>query len=281
MNILKFQLLLAAIMAGICLSTGSAAASTPDCTSRPGLQGTIKTIERDLTIILTDETRLKLASIIMKDEQAVKKLSRSLPGKSITYYAMAEKTDHLNRLRAQIMVSENGTPLWLQAELLKKGAALAFVNEATKPCFQLLRAKEQPARRGKRGLWGRQKNKVFLRADDLGTLNKTHQGEFIIVRGKVLKIGHSGLNSFLNFGNNWRKDFTIVIEKRLLRRKSLAWPDLQKLEGQQIEVRGWLDHWGGPMIRLEVPEMLRLVTKTADDTALKNPVNGVENPPPQ
>ena len=174
---------------------------------------------------------------------------------------------------------------------IAKGAALVFANDDNKACYDILLAKETQARQVNAGLWARklgvkdkkedenekgETNQIklernqksttfFFMADDLAHLNRHPQGEFVITRGKVVGIGHSGLNSFINFSRNWKEDFTILIEKRHFRQKSKTWPELETLTGKTIEVRGWLDHWNGPMIRLDIPEMLRLVDQEKEN----------------
>jgi hypothetical protein len=61
----------------------------------------------------------------------------------------------------------------------------------------------------------------------------------------------------LNFGENWRDDFTIRIDRRYWRRFRKVDFDPMLLEGQRVRVRGWVVLENGPMIRVDHPEPIQ------------------------
>lgn len=77
-----------------------------------------------------------------------------------------------------------------------------------------------------------------------------------IVEGTVKEVALRRYGAYLNFGDNWRDDFTIYLPKETL--KSFAEETLQSYQGKQIRVRGWLHSYYGARITLFNPQMLEL-----------------------
>jgi hypothetical protein len=57
-------------------------------------------------------------------------------------------------------------------------------------------------------------------------------------------------HTFLDFGEDWRRDFTIRAETRSLARLARDGLDVLGLAGKRILVRGWLFSHAGPMVEL-------------------------------
>ena len=64
---------------------------------------------------------------------------------------------------------------------------------------------------------------------------------------------------YLNFGPDWRRDFTVRIAKEVARRLADAGLDLASLPGREIEIRGVVLEAGGPLIELSHPEQMQLL----------------------
>jgi hypothetical protein len=63
----------------------------------------------------------------------------------------------------------------------------------------------------------------------------------------------------LNFGANWRTDFTISLAPkvaRLFRREGI---EPVAMQGKRIRVRGWLKSFNGPMISATHPEQIEVL----------------------
>lgn len=63
--------------------------------------------------------------------------------------------------------------------------------------------------------------------------------------------------TYLNFGADWRSDFTVMIDARARRRFDHAGIDLDALEGREVLARGWIRSRNGPMIEATHPEQLQ------------------------
>ena len=83
--------------------------------------------------------------------------------------------------------------------------------------------------------------------------------ERLLVEGQVLSVGGSSSRTYLNFGADFRTDFTVSVAGRDRRTFAAAGLDLKGLEGHIIRVRGWLDSINGPMVEATHPEQIELV----------------------
>ncbi|MEG3641536.1 thermonuclease family protein [Magnetococcus sp. PR-3] len=86
-----------------------------------------------------------------------------------------------------------------------------------------------------------------------------HVGAYRIVRGQIQKVIKKGKWIYLNFGKNWREDFTISISHRDWQayfRKTLG--SFKDLKNQKVEVRGRIGWRNGPLIRAHHISQLQL-----------------------
>jgi micrococcal nuclease len=145
--------------------------------------------------------------------------------------------------------------LWLQGALLEEG----LVQVQTRPGEATLAAematREQAARRAGTGIWTH--GFAPRPAHEVGTLI----GSFQIVHGRVVRVAPTERYIYLNFGADWRADFTLRVARSSERSFRDAGIDLERLAGQDIEVRGYLLEAGGPLIELSHPEQIRIRTE--------------------
>ncbi len=104
--------------------------------------------------------------------------------------------------------------------------------------------------RGKSGLWD-DPDFAVLDAGVLAANPKPHLGRFGIVEGRVVSVADRSGWTFINFGSDWRMDFTIAIaagDRKEVRAEGL---DAAALTGSRIRVRGWIRDWNGPLIEVD------------------------------
>ena len=65
--------------------------------------------------------------------------------------------------------------------------------------------------------------------------------------------------AYLNFGQDWRTDFTFSISPRDRRRFEQQGVDLAGLAGRRVRARGWVTLRNGPLIQLTHPEQLEIL----------------------
>ena len=63
----------------------------------------------------------------------------------------------------------------------------------------------------------------------------------------------------LNFGRDWRSDFTVSVSRQDMKLFRDAGIDIRTLKGRTIRVRGWLFRENGPMIRATHPEQIERI----------------------
>ncbi len=84
-------------------------------------------------------------------------------------------------------------------------------------------------------------------------------GSFQLVMGRVRETAEVDERIYLNFGENWRKDFTVTIPPAHTERFHAAGMDPLELAGRWIRVRGWIEDYNGPMIEATHPEQIEVI----------------------
>lgn len=237
-----------------------AADQKPPCAKLPEDHGIIKQISTLNIITLEDGRKLTLANIkLSKENNQANANIKKLIGQRIMFYPSGRIKDRHNRLIVQVVTKRMQDQSWLQLNLVANGQAQVYALPNNRLCVKELLVAEKIARDAKRGEWADTGQFHIRKTGEVNILNKLPQGSFQIVSGTLFGVGGTAKNTYLNFSNDWSKDFTAVIKTSLLRRKSTTWPKLKTLIGKPIRIRGWLDHWNGPMIRLDSPEMLEVI----------------------
>ena len=87
---------------------------------------------------------------------------------------------------------------------------------------------------------------------------------FELIEGEVVSIGRTDRTVYLNFGQSWSIDFTVTIaaaEAALIKAENSPFDNLI---GNRVRVRGWLDQWDGPWIRVDHAEQIELLSEDDD-----------------
>jgi endonuclease YncB( thermonuclease family) len=190
-----------------------------------------------------EEARQALAAIVLKQPVMLA-------------YGGAEK-DRYGRSLAQVFVTGEDGPVWVQAALVKAGMARAYGFPDNRACLPELLAAEGRARLERLGIWGDSYYSV-RRADRPAALLGL-EGHYELVEGRVLLAEEGQGVVFLNFGRFWKEDFTAVIDRGGLKLFAEAGIDPTKLGGALVRVRGWVDIKDGPRIDVSHPEQIELL----------------------
>jgi hypothetical protein len=161
--------------------------------------------------------------------------------------------DRYDRIRAQVY---GGGFQWLQAELVTHGLAIVRPDGGDTACVRSLLALERAARQAGAGLWG--DARIVVKATDQSSL-LAKSGLYALVEGRVVSVGYGSRMVFLDFGRNFRTDFTVMVPKTLVPRLGEAEITVDSLAGRAIRVRGVIEETGGPAIRLTDPLALELL----------------------
>lgn len=178
-------------------------------------------------------------------------LATLLQDREVTLYFSGQPMDRHGRLLAHLKRDDG---LWIQGDILRRGLARVYSfpdNRAVVP--QMLTA-EQSARDLRQGIW--RHGFYDLRApEEAGQFI----GRFELIQGTVVDVAETGKRTYINFGEDWRTDFTLTIEGKARRLFRDAGFDLLSLKGKTVRVRGWLKSFNGPMITLTHPEQIEIL----------------------
>lgn len=176
-----------------------------------------------------------------QSNEARSALAELLKQGAISLAFAGQEKDRYGRVKAQVFA---GTE-WVQGTLLRAGLTKTAGGEG---CAKELLAAEAEARNARRGHWGDESFAV-LSPNELS--GKT--GTFQIVEGRVVTAATQRSRTYLNFGDDWKTDFTVTVSPDDMKRFRAAHVNLRKLEGHRVRVRGWLESYYGPEMELPWP----------------------------
>ena len=77
------------------------------------------------------------------------------------------------------------------------------------------------------------------------------EGEFVIVRGVVSEVRRTRRGISINFGDDWKRDFTAYLSPLVSKTFENNVNLNSNLVGQQVKLRGFLDLYYGPSMRID------------------------------
>ena len=110
----------------------------------------------------------------------------------------------------------------------------------------------------KRGIWGL-RYYAIRGADPVKELSRL-AGSFQLIEGRVTDAVRIKGQIYLNFGQDWRSDFTITLKAKVARQFAKAGVDPLSLKGRMARVRGGLKKYNGPMVEASHPEQIEVIT---------------------
>jgi len=213
------------------------------------------------TLQLSDGRLLRLAAIMApKGAEPLADAARLAVAEAVGRPLLLEfgprRTDRHGRLLAQAwLVAADGTKqAWLQETLLTAGLARVASTDDTRVRVPELLRIEAQARDARRGLWADPDYRVRT-PDDLGNALDSFQ----IVEGRVLAAAVVRGGGYLNFGADYKTDFTLSFDGESLRRLRESGIDFESLAGVRLRVRGWLRYFNGPLIDVSHPEQIEVL----------------------
>ncbi len=172
-------------------------------------------------------------------------------GKPLGLAFEGPRGDRHRRILAHV-VAKDGT--WLAAALVTAGLARVRTTADQRSGAARLLALEAEARAARRGLWALAAFRVLDTAAAGSQLDRFH-----LVEGRVIATSNTKGRLWLNFGSDWRTDFTVALDGAAQRRFKAAGVDPVALHGKIIRVRGWLRLYNGPLIDVTHPEQIEVV----------------------
>lgn len=158
------------------------------------------------------------------------------------------RIDRYGRALAHL-VRDDG--LWVQGEMLRRGLVRVCTSADNPALAAEMLALEAEARAARRGLWASSLYSIRTPGDAGGYVDS-----FQIVEGRVLAVASRRGWIYVNFGPDWRTDFTLAIAAGDRRVFAAAGLDSATLVGARLRVRGWLTARNGPMIEATHPQQV-------------------------
>jgi micrococcal nuclease len=251
------------LVLALCLCAATPAVALPPCAGPVEIANAqLLRVERNGSVVFADGRAAHLEGILLPAgaadrtpqgfaDQALAMLGTLAAHAPLTLTAVPPKEDRYDRVRGQLFAAD-GT--WIQAALLKRGLARVSIAPDRTECAAELFAAEAQARAAHAGLWSAPS--YAIRTPD--TVRRDI-GTFQIVEGKVLNTGLRNGRAYLNFGADWRTDFTVTIEPEDMPNFRRLGVDPRAYEGQTIRVRGILQFLNGPEIEVANPQGIEVV----------------------
>ena len=182
--------------------------------------------------------------------EEAKEFNRKLvEGKTVRIEFDVEKIDKYGRLLGYVFVKEK----FVNAKLLEEGYAVLFTNPPNLRYVELFKKLQKEAQDNKRGLWGAYEvidsNMAYLYINQIRT-----------VKGKVLNSYKTDKCIFLNFGKDYKKDFTIVIFKdnfKYFYERNIDPKNFYK--GKTVQITGKIIDYNGAEIVARTPEDIEVI----------------------
>ncbi|MEJ0061904.1 MAG: thermonuclease family protein [Alphaproteobacteria bacterium] len=166
-----------------------------------------------------------------------------------------QRDDRHGRVLAQVYAPDgHGGELWTQEKLLAAGLAYIRPPVQQEAALPALLKTEAAARAAKIGIWQLPEFHPIPPEDAA-----QYEGRHVFIEGVVLKAAKTRNKIYLNFGHDWRHDFTAIIEKEDWKKFAKAETDVMTFENRKIRVRGIIYQDNGPMMRIASPWQIDVV----------------------
>jgi len=249
--------------ATVLLSAGAAAAEGPEiCGGKASPVQIVEALD-GASLKLADGRIVRLANVIAplpidadrpSMQRAKDALAEIANGKQATIYLLSAAKDRYGRISAQAVSIED--KVWAEAELLER-ATVRVVPSPNEKCFRTLLGFEAPARSAGRGIWKEAKFSVMDAQNE--TALAASDGRFMVVEGRVRRVGESRRRLYLDFGRRFKEDFTIIVPENVRKHLAQQSSDPKSWRGKRVRVRGILFSWGGPAIEINMAQAIELL----------------------
>lgn len=197
----------------------------------------VQRVQADGALTLSDGRSARLAGLYFPPLEGMQpRLAEALEGHQLRALTTPDRYGH-------VRVQGAG-----EEALLRQGLAVIYSDQAVPPRWRLAEAE---ARKAGQGIWGQ--DGWRLRPEQ----THDHLQQFHVVEGTITRMYVARDATYLNFGEDWQTDFSVVIRGR--ERRAFTAVLAQLAPGARVAVRGVLYSENGPMLRLTRPEQLTLL----------------------
>ncbi|MBI3678607.1 MAG: thermonuclease family protein [Proteobacteria bacterium] len=247
------------------VSDPAAAAALPDCAGMIEVaDAPIVRAERNGVLVVSDGRAVKVEGLLLPQgsrdhapgflaDQAISTLNDFARGHRATLAVHVPKEDRYDRVRAQVFFEDLDEP-WLQVAMLRRGLARVNVAADRPECASELYAAEREARDKRFGLWASSAYAIRTPqtvARDVGT--------FQLVEGMVVTVVTRDGRAYLNFGADWKNDFTVTIAPENMANFRNAYVTPADYQGKFVRVRGFVKQQNGAEIDIATPNAIEII----------------------
>jgi micrococcal nuclease len=209
------------------------------------ITATITDVSEKALISLDNGQKLELAGIIIPDEiqgKAYEFIKNAYVGQEVKLLFGKQEKNRYGNYLAQV---QSYSDSWLQGELLERGFAFVYPTFDNYLMINQMLLAEKKARDSKAGIWAY--SAIIPANDAVGKMPELHN-KFAIIEGEVSLVKKTPNIIYINFGEDWKTDFTVGIRKENY--KQFPGLDILSLKGKKIRVRGWVEEYNGPFIEV-------------------------------
>ncbi len=221
-----------------------------------GREGRVTRVLSGDVIELDGKEQVRLAGVLAPVGDApyaaasTQALQALVGGRRVTLFFGGARKDRLDRTVAQVQDADSRR--WIEGAMLDAGAARVRTTPDDRSAAKPMLAREAAARRAGRGLWTIPLYEVRL-PDEIGP----DEGGFMLVEGRVRRVGEGRQALYLDFSDDWRDVLSVVVPRSALRALRTAGVDPLDLPGRLIRVRGVVE---GRRLWVDHPEQIEVLT---------------------
>ena len=228
------------------------AALADDCLLDRGPERTVARVIDVETVLLDDGSRVRLAGIVAPrardagvaegrwpaEQAAFKALEEMVVAKPVRLHFDSTRQDRHGQWLAHFRLRSGDDTASVQQALVAAGHARVDAIEGQRGCVTSLLALEAEAQSTSRGLWTEPAYRVrkATPARDIAAF----RGTFQIVTGRVARVEVNRDATRLILGDDRRRDLALAIRSNDRDTAGKLGGDLKRLEGREVEARGWL-----------------------------------------
>jgi endonuclease YncB( thermonuclease family) len=254
---------LAFLGASLLFVAAAAAANQPVCGATVAEGAFVAAVEDGGTFDLDDGRRVRLVAVQAPHlargdaagwplaQEAKRRLSTLVVGKEVGLAYAERGIDRHGDVLAHVYLGDGS---WLQGLLVAEGLVRVQTRADMRACAAALLIAEEDARQAKRGIWKERYYRVRA-PDELGG----DIGTFQVAEAKVFAVAAVRKRVYVNFGPDYRTDFTLTVSPRDRKRLAKEGVDPAAWAGKTIRVRGWISLLNGPEIELTHPEQVQVL----------------------
>jgi micrococcal nuclease len=210
-------------------------------------------------------------------------LEKLVAGRTVEIGFIGRRQDRNGRLLAHVFVAgppsadptapiwepsaDPTAPIWVQGHMLDQGHARAYALPGNAGCLETLLAFEAGAMAARRGLWA--SAAYAVRAADIPAPLLAQRDRYHVIEGVVTTASDVRGQVYVNFGADWRTDFTVLLRPAERRAFATRGVDAASLTGARVRVRGWIGRRNGPFI--EIVDALEIEMIEQPPTASETP----------